>query len=567
MTLLVLSLGWKPPIGLLLVILIIGFCLLSLIRAFGLIPSRYVSVGRRALIIGCVGGLAVVWLMYRPPPTVHRVAVFPFQPSAAASSSDGLGFGIAHTAVDLLRLALPPDARVTPMDAIDRSMEGQSDINRTFALKAGPRLGVRYAVFGAYDRADSVVILHARFLDVQDSTEVKEEIRVAQGRLADAPVQLIQALIRHFPVFAGPDSTLHPAALVPSSPALEQYGFGQAAYRTGTFEGYWAASEAYRRALETDSTCALAHYGMAQVHKAWQRRGFKYQDQNAVMRLKAIERAKIAVILNPRLNEAYRLIADIYQERKQWDDMSATLKRAIAADPQEPLNYVMLAEVLPERFQDTGFRNQAELCEQAVHLNPESLLMWVALVNGYIQAGKLQDARFFAEEALALAPQDVDLLEATGIAYNYAQEPFQAIEVYKQAIALEPRRQSLYYGLATAYSMIANHDAAIKTYEQGMVNMPDNGDLCYNLGVLYQRIGKWEQSIPWFEKAVQIDNHVDAHFYLARWYEKQGNRQMAIEEWKQRIELGDPSEEWTRDAIRRLNILSPSALPAVGVSR
>ena len=562
---LALSLGWMPPIGTLLTILIAGFILLSLLRYIGLINTRYVSVGRRALIIGCLTGVFIIWLMYRPPVQVHRLALFPLQPASASTQPEGLGIGVAHTAVDLLRLSLPSGTRVSPIDAVEQAVGRLPVIDRASVLENSARLGVRYAVFGEYDRADSMVILRAHFLDMQDSTDVIREIRIVHDRLSEAPVRLIHAITRQFPVFMTQDSTLNLSLYVPSSEVFVLYCRGQAMLHTRTSDGNWQASEAFHAALAIDSTYALPHYGLARVYNAWRRPGFKNLGRNAAMRRKAIERAKTAVIMNPRLNEAYRVMADIYMNQKQWKNMGIALKQAIAADPLEPLNYVALSHMRPDRFQDMGYRDEAELCEQAVRLNPDSIILWVHLVNGYIEAGKLRDARIFAEEALALAPASVEMLEAMGIAYNYAMEPYSAIEIFQRAIELDPYDQELYYGLATAYSISLNDRGAIETYEKGIVVLPDNADLYYNLGVLYQRIGEWEQAISWFERAIEVGNHTDAHFYMARWYEKQGNRQKAVEHWRQRILLGEPTEEWTREAIRRLKILSPSTLPAIGV--
>ena len=97
--------------------------------------------------------------------------------------------------------------------------------------------------------------------------------------------------------------------------------------------------------------------------------------------------------------------------------------------------------------------------------------------------------------------------------------------------------------------------------------MEEQADLYYSLGILYQRHGHWEKAVPYFEQAIEVGNHVDAHFYMARWYEKQGDRQKATELWQQRILLGDPHEKWTKKAMTQLRLLSPSAVPAIGVNQ
>ena len=133
--LLALSLGWKPPIGVLLTILIVGTILLFLLRYFGLINTRYVSVGLRALFIGCFVGVFIIWLTYRPPARAHRLALFPLQPASASTQPEGLGFGVTHTAVDLLRLSLPSGTRVSPIDAVEQAIDSvMEDGYRTYDI-------------------------------------------------------------------------------------------------------------------------------------------------------------------------------------------------------------------------------------------------------------------------------------------------------------------------------------------------------------------------------------------------------------------------------------------------
>lgn len=602
MIILAFSFGWQAPIGILFPVIIAGLVLLYLLGVFKVLGKRYVSMGQRALVIGCVLGLLVSWMLYRPPPEVHRVAILPFYQNIN-TNPPGMGIGIAHTAVDLLRRSLPEGTRVIAFDVVDEIIDKQTvfnhdparngstrndlgtlhtSLNRESVTDLSAHLGAGYTVYGTYELADSTIILHTYFLNVQDSTEVARDIHIPADRLSDAPLQIVQALTEQYPVFASQDSTRDLVNHLPSEQAFANYSKGQELLLVGQLYSkeksspdssaldhldiYWDAYNAFTKALEADSTYALAHYGMAKVYKAWQQRGFKFKDQNAVMRQKVIERAKTALILNPHLNEAYRLMASVYKDQKQWEELSIVLKQAIAADPSEPYNYVGLIKLLPERFQDLGFKDEAELCERAAYLNPDAILLWTSLVDGYIEAGKLRNARLFAEDALEKAPGNIKLLEAAGIAYHYAGEPYSSIEVYEQAIEKEPFKEELYFGLATAYSIISDHPKAIETYVKGIEKLPDNATLYYNLGVLYQRIGDWEKSVPWFERAI-VRNHVDAHFYMARWYEKQGNRQKAIEHWEQRILKGNPNEKWTQDAIRRLKVLSPSAVYSIGVSR
>ena len=560
---LVLSLGWTQQIYTIIVMWIAGCGILYLLRVFNLLNPNFAYTGRRALTVGCLAGVVVLWYSFRPPAETPRIAIFPFQAASGTSTSDGYGVALSQTAVDLLRLSMPSDARVIPFDMVDWEVQLADTINRASVINASIRLGSRYAVFGSYYNEGDQLHLRTRFLDILDTTEVINELVTPIEKLSESPVRLVEAVGRQYDRFAPSDTLINLLDHAPHSGAFAEYCRGLDLASTGTFEGYWEASEAFRTAITLDSSYALPHYGMAQVQAGAQRPGPKYQAQNASLRHRAIDQAKVAVILNPRLSESYRFMAESYMRLRQWDNMSTVLKQAIAADPLEPINYVRISLTTPDRFADVGFEDEAAICEQAVVLNNDSVLLWQKLMDGYISAGRLKDALRFGRDILEQKPDQVEVLAAAGTAFRYNNRAFDAVEVYQKAVKMEPYNPDYYYYLSEAYAMRQNHDDIVKTFEEGIARMPDSSELHYYMGVSYQKIGKWADAVPWFEKAIELDDHLNSHYYMARWFEKQGNRTMAVHHWTRRVTLGDPSDQWTKEATRRLRNLSPSALPSL----
>jgi len=558
-----LSLQWKLPVGVFLTLLILGLLILFLLRFFSVVPDRYIRVGMKALIGGCLLGLGLSWVLHRPPPLVHRLAIFPPGPVSAEDRHAGLGYGLAHLATDLLRKNLPENVRITPFDIVESVSPDTTMLDAGSLRRVCAQVGAQYAVTGTWHiDTDSAWIFQARFFNFLDGEEARQDFRFAADSLAYAPYALNQAVRQHMPVLGA----VSPERPTFSSAMFAHYSRGQALFRLGTSDGFWEASEAYRAVLTIDSTWAWPYYGLAQVYQAWQRPGAPNRIDNDVMNRKAVEYGKTALALHPRFAEAYRLTAFAYRAVREWDAESLALKQAIGMDPQDPWNYTELAQVRRERFQDFGFADEGKLCEQAIRLNPEALRLRVRLIYGYISAGNLLDAFTFAEEALALSPDDVDMLLATGEACLYYGRARQAVEVYTRALELAPDNYRTYIGTANAYSMQGQSDHAIETYERGIRTLPQRSELYYNLGVLHQRHGHWDKALPFFEQAIAIDDHVNSHYYLAKWFEKQGDRENAVKHWKQRVESGDPYEQWTKEAAQHLHALSTSALPSIGVS-
>lgn len=564
MSLLALASGWTLPIGKFALGLVVGLGALGLLRLIGVLPARYFRVGLFALIAGCVVGLAALWGTTRPAPLTVRVAVFPVRPSVTTAQADGLGIGIWEATIDLLRRSVTARLRIAARDAVDEAVAEREVSDLASALEASMKLGVQFAAFGEYEKSGGTLSLRMQFLDVGRRTMQARILQCGQDSLSLMPVRLAQAITEMFRLTA---SGLRPStpAVMPSSAAFEQYCRGQALFRTRSPDGYWQAGEAYRAALQIDSTYAFPYLGLAQVYRTWQRDGAEYRDENLAMRRKAVQSARKALALNPRVHEAYRLIAQTDIALKNWAGASAALKQAILADPDEPLNYVALAQLSPDRYQDVGFKNAAALCERAVTLNPDSALLRARLVRAYISDGSLNDAVGAGQELVEMAPTFAEGYECLGDAYNFRNKPTRAVAAFTTALQLNPKRPSAYIGLATAHTIKIDHPHAIEAYRRGIAALPQNADLYYNLGVLYQRLGQPDQARPMFEKAVEVGNHLNAHFYLAHLYEKQGKPEQAIEHWRQRVELGDPDDPWTKDARTRLQALTPSESSSIKV--
>jgi tetratricopeptide (TPR) repeat protein len=562
---LAITLQWTLPFTNVLMLLIVGFILLAVLRGLNLIPRRYAMVGRRALVIGCIAGTLVMWLTHPPTEQVHRLAILPALPGTAVDAPAGFGYGLAHLTVDLLRDALPKNSRITPIDIVSSVIEKKQPTDLNAVLKVCADVGARYAVFGTYNQdQDSTVVLQMYFVTVGDSTVTTQPFRIHPDSLSFTPVRLAGAIQQHFSSFA--DLTL-PQKKNLAPDAFVWYCQGQAMYQRHTPEGYWDAAEAYRNAMAHDSTSAWPYFGLAQVYQKWKRAEYTFQTENAAMRRKAIAHSRTALLLQPGLTEAYRIMASTYQALRRWEEQSISLKQAIAADPADPWNFAALSHIRPERFEDMGFDNEARVGEKAVQLNTDAVLLHTRLIRSYLSAGELYDALDFAKQAFDANADLYDVLLAAGKAYEYNARPHNAIDMYTRAIALDPKNQSAYIGLADAYSLKGDSEKAVETYESAIRRLPQHADLYYSLAILHQRHGHWEKAVPYFEQAIEVDQHVDSYFYMARWYEKQGDRQKATEFWQQRILRGDPREEWTRKAMTQLRLLSPSAVPTIGVNQ
>ncbi len=100
-------------------------------------------------------------------------------------------------------------------------------------------------------------------------------------------------------------------------------------------------------------------------------------------------------------------------------------------------------------------------------------------------------------------------------------------------------------------------DEAVAYFSKAISLNPNRPDLYNDLGVVYEAQGNAYQAKRYYYEAITLDKkYLPAYSNLALLCQRQGNLAKAIEFFKKRIELGDPSDPWTKDAVEHLRTLS-----------
>jgi eukaryotic-like serine/threonine-protein kinase len=232
----------------------------------GLAPTAAVHPVRRprrwGLIAAVIGAIALGWLLNRRPSedatemNPRAVAVFPFRVSGADPSLGYLGEGM----VELLAVKLTGEGglrAVDPSAALSawRRLAGGQEPDRTAAIELARRLGASKALHGSIVGSPTHLTLTAALLAAGS-----EDARISVEGPLDSLSNLIDRLAGS--VLAGGTGTSSQLAelTTASLPALRAYLDGQSSYRQGSYQ---AAVRHFQRALEIDSTFALAALGLA----------------------------------------------------------------------------------------------------------------------------------------------------------------------------------------------------------------------------------------------------------------------------------------------------------------
>ncbi|MDZ7372795.1 MAG: tetratricopeptide repeat protein [candidate division KSB1 bacterium] len=225
-----------------------------------------------------------------------------------------------------------------------------------------------------------------------------------------------------------------------------------------------------------------------------------------------------------RLRGAYFVFAQRWNLAEQW------LAKAYRRNARDGRTLYWLAHLHASRLRALGLRHPEHALRRAVECDPFLFEARIMLAELYFQNRKFRAAQQEAEALLALNPVHEDGLMLAGrIAIGLNDIP-RTLEIYKRVVDLNPL----------------------------------NADAYYNLGIVYFHTGHLADAEALFRRAVEINDHADAHFYLARIYEKVGLREKAAEEYRIRVRLrkgaDDPFADQARKRLAEIGSLAPDSL-------
>lgn len=163
-----------------------------------------------------------------------------------------------------------------------------------------------------------------------------------------------------------------------------------------------------------------------------------------------------------------------------------------------------------------------------------------------------------AEAAAKSSPTSVKARITLSLAYSRAGRYNDAIEEASVAIKLDGSNATAYYALGVARSRQGDTEEAINAFNKcvklqtGMADV--NQQAYYELGEIYMKERKYKEAVEAYKGA--LSNGPEATYVviaLARAYEKVGNRQEAITEYRAILDY-DPTNQEAKDALTRLGV-------------
>lgn len=255
--------------------------------------------------------------------------------------------------------------------------------------------------------------------------------------------------------------------------------------------------------------------------------------------------ARLAAWLSPDTAEARLMVAQILQERQQFDLAEPEYDALRRMGQMRPAAELSRIDTL-SRAGRTDEAGKAALSLTAAY--PDLPQAWIALGDLLRQQEKFAQAVPAYDKALVLlddAPADARWfpLYARGIALERSDQFDRAEADFLAAIEIRPDQASLLNYLG--YSWIdrnENLDQALEMIQKAVQLSPDDGYILDSLAWAYYRLGRYDEAVAPMERAILTmsqDPLVNDH--LGDIYWKVGRQREAEIQWQRALSL-DPTE-------------------------
>ena len=464
----------------------------------------------------CVSFLT--FLLNPPPEKRTRVSVFPPNTLDFEAEGNWTSWALAEYANMYLENVFSQDTLVYPVSWTWQAIDRDSVENVEYLYRYAESVGLDYFVISLFHLNDSGYQLSWQIVNVEKKVaEFSGDMELSQQDLRKDGFTLAANILETFGRSASvnkmPDKQ-------PSFLFQECFFKAERFFAERQFD---QAVEYAQKAFKIDSTDIQNRNLLAKSHleqSVFLENEGKGGGLNRLIAYKICQRS--IQELGVKNAETHRIIGKYYLLREIWGKAEEHLKKALELDKDNVCVYHDFARLHRSRIKKIGFSNEEAVLRYAVYLNP-----------------------CYEEARLRLA----DHLYFNKFPKRAEREVTELLKIHPRSI-----EGLLFLGkMAVASNDI---DKIVKTYNQILDIDPRNSDAYYNLGVYYFNSGDIVTSERFFNRAIQVGNHVNSYLYLGHIFYSKGDNQKAIESYRLRIRykkgIDDPYADEARKRLFQL---------------
>lgn len=217
------------------------------------------------------------------------------------------------------------------------------------------------------------------------------------------------------------------------------------------------AIEAFNRAINIDSSYALAYAGLGQAQL------IKYEQTKDIHLIeRAIKSCNKAIAINDNLTSVKNTLGYIYLETGRYNEAKDEFQKVLEVDPVNSRAYNGRAEA----FVKMGMIKEAEASyKEAIRMKPGYWNLYNGLGWFYYQQGRYRDAAAQFQQVITLTPNNsIGYLNLASMYYLLGQKD-DAVKMWKKSLEIEPDYRA-YSNLAVVYFGEKKYKEAARMYEK-----------------------------------------------------------------------------------------------------
>jgi serine/threonine protein kinase/tetratricopeptide (TPR) repeat protein len=410
--------------------------------------------------------------------------------------------------------------------------EGLKVIDRDVASEVADKANARWMLLGSILQSEPELILTAQLVEVSTGKAI------ASQRITGKPGEKIFSLVDKLtveiksdlslPGGAERESDLPVANVTTHSPEAYRHYLEAIEYFSKLY--YPEAEASYRRALEFDSTFAMAYHGL------W---GCTYGDESSAALAHAVKYSKKAT----RKERAYIRAAQAAEQRDEEKQIEE-YKRIVAEYPEEKRAFRMLGNLhdYPDRVEEA-----IRYYERAIEIDPLYKLGYNDLAYAYNRMGDLDKSIWAIDQYISMAPDEANPYDSRAELYSLNGKLEEAIASYEKALQIKPDFTYTFARLGHLYLFSGQYEKAEEYYRKlassKEAHNRSRGRMCLALIPIYR--GKFEEALRVLDGGISADSMEQYEAYSALYkhalksdiYMEQGKAHEAVREAKICVEL------------------------------
>jgi serine/threonine protein kinase/tetratricopeptide (TPR) repeat protein len=509
----------------------------------------------------------------------NSVAVINFLNISADSEMDWLSDGIAETVtVDLKKIS---SLSVVSREKVLQAQKTLTDkkISEEFVIDLGRKLGVRWIVWGGFQKLARAIRMTAHFTDVATGNLAgSAKVDGTMDDIFRLQDEIVTRLIGTLELEVS-DSELRKIER-PETAEVEAYEYyvrgRQLLFQMGK-EGLPKAITYFEKAIDLDPGYALAYSGLGSIYMIKYIAHTQHEDLE-----KGISCLQAAIKHDPDIADPHMWLTYGYARDHRFEEAVRSGQQAVQLEPENPLSHYFLGvafmleaaiEYKIENYKHAlrHFKISRRLPpnEQAAHMNAA----WIFLLRGLYKEAKeaLSQAVAIEESGKPGIIRFVGALTLLGNFHLRQGQLDQAQSWYQRSLALlegvdhvyrEPFKSLTYCGLGTIHFNQGRYDGALfefKRAEDLISRHPRSLGIGYFLlraylgqARTYYALGDISESKKQFEKAADLYKtkqgfdfnwiwegcDAQVHYDMASYFALLNKKQKAIENLRQAVALG-----------------------------